>query len=219
MNKFDVAVLGIGQTGVTHVGAAKTSSYVRNIYGYEPVPARAELRGCELGITGVSDLDLILNNPAIKFVSIASPNSTHSVLAEKALKAGKAVMFANPLIWLMPSKLDTEVMSSLHKLIILHLKYRDRIFAGEIYSIGNEPDGASICGFQSHDAGSNHGFFVFYREHNAIEEAKIHAGMTFPGNAVLTRIAGNADSSVESISTNELSVKMSKNCSFAFYSY
>lgn len=97
MNKFDVAVLGIGQMGATHVGAAKASPCVKNIYGYEPDHARAELRGRELGISGVSDLDSILNNPDIKFVSIASPNGTHAGLAEKALKAGKAVMCEKPM--------------------------------------------------------------------------------------------------------------------------
>ena len=97
MNKFDVAVLGIGQMGSTHVNAAKASPYVRNIYGYEPDLTRAESRARELGIIGVSDLDSILNNPEVKFVSIASPNNTHSAFAAQALKSGKAVMCEKPM--------------------------------------------------------------------------------------------------------------------------
>ena len=33
MKKIDVAVLGLGGMGGTHVGAAKASKYVKNIYG------------------------------------------------------------------------------------------------------------------------------------------------------------------------------------------
>ena len=34
--KMDVAVLGIGKMGATHVKSAKASPYVNQIYGYEP---------------------------------------------------------------------------------------------------------------------------------------------------------------------------------------
>jgi hypothetical protein len=128
-------------------------------------------------------------------------------------------LFANPLVWLTPSKLAPELVKIYRKLIELHLEYRDRIFAGEIYAIGHEPDGTSICGFQSHDMNSNHGFFVFYRENNAAEDAKIRTAVALPEEMEITRIAGNTDSSIECISSNELKVKMSNNCSFVFYSY
>ncbi len=96
-NKIDVAVLGLGGMGGTHVGAAKASPYVRNIYGYEPDPARAALRGKELGVNATSDLDSILNNPEVKFVSIASTNNSHAELTEKSLRAGKAVLCEKPM--------------------------------------------------------------------------------------------------------------------------
>ena len=63
--KYDLAVLGLGGMGDTHVGAAKASPYVRTIYGYEPDATRAALRGKELGVKATSDLDSILNNPEI----------------------------------------------------------------------------------------------------------------------------------------------------------
>ena len=96
-NKIDVAVLGLGGMGGTHVGAAKASPYVRNIYGYEPDQARAALRGRELGISATSDLASIMNNPEIKLVYIASINEVHTGQTEMAMRAGKAVLCEKPM--------------------------------------------------------------------------------------------------------------------------
>ena len=50
MEKINLAVLGLGGMGGTHVGAAKASPYVDKIYGYEPDPVRREARAKELDI-------------------------------------------------------------------------------------------------------------------------------------------------------------------------
>ena len=97
MKKIDVAVLGLGGMGGTHVGAAKASKYVKNIYGYEPDAGRAALRGKELGVKATSDLDSILNNPEIKLIYIAAINPVHAELTIKSLRAGKAVMCEKPM--------------------------------------------------------------------------------------------------------------------------
>jgi len=96
-NKIDVAVLGLGSMGATHVGAAKVSPYVNRIIGYEPDVKRAVLRGKELAIATTSDLDLIFNNPEIKLVYIASINAVHSKQTSNALRAGKAVLCEKPM--------------------------------------------------------------------------------------------------------------------------
>ena len=94
---MDVAVLGLGAMGGTHVGAAKVSPYIRNIYGYEPDPARAAIRGKELGISATSDLASIMNNPEIKLVYIASVNEAHTEQTEMSMRAGKAVLCEKPM--------------------------------------------------------------------------------------------------------------------------
>jgi len=94
---FDAAVLGVGNMGGVHVIAAKASPYIKKIYGYEPDPIKAAQREKDLGITCTSEINSILNNQEIKFVSIASTNSTHAELAEKALRAGKAVLCEKPM--------------------------------------------------------------------------------------------------------------------------
>ena len=97
MNKINVAVLGLGEMGTTHVEAAKESPFVEKIVGYEPVSERAVLRGKELRIETTSNLDNILQDESIKLVYIAAPNEVHMELAVRSLKAGKAVLCEKPM--------------------------------------------------------------------------------------------------------------------------
>lgn len=93
---MDVAVIGLGGMGATHVGAAKESPYVNRVYGYEPDLARRNGRAGELGIVP-ADFDEILADPEIRLVCIASINSVHVEQAIRALRAGKAVMCEKPM--------------------------------------------------------------------------------------------------------------------------
>jgi predicted dehydrogenase len=96
-SKIDVAVLGLGEMGATHVKAAKDSPLIQRVLGYEPVAARAIQRGKELSVPATSELDRILRDPEIKLVYIASTNETHCELSEKSLRAGKAVLCEKPM--------------------------------------------------------------------------------------------------------------------------
>jgi len=96
-NKIDVAVIGMGAMGGTHVEAAKESPYIDKIYGYEPDPQRAAMRGKELDVIATSNLDTILDKPEITLVYIASTNDVHSEQTVKALRAGKAVLCEKPM--------------------------------------------------------------------------------------------------------------------------
>ena len=96
MEKINAAVLGLGGLGATHVKAEKDSPYVDKVYGYEPDPERRNQRAKELGIEP-ADLPEILNDPSVRFVSIAASNEAHLPLAEAALRAGKAVLCEKPM--------------------------------------------------------------------------------------------------------------------------
>ncbi len=96
MEKINAAVLGLGGMGKTHVEAAKESPYVGKGYGYEPDPERRAQRAKELGIEP-ADLPEILNDPSVRFISIAASNEAHLPLAEAALRAGKAVLCEKPM--------------------------------------------------------------------------------------------------------------------------
>jgi len=97
MNKINVAVLGLGSMGATHVRAAKESPFIEKITGYEPDAARAALRGGELGITAHNNLSEILDDKSIKLIYIAASNEAHRELAVSSLKAGKAVLCEKPM--------------------------------------------------------------------------------------------------------------------------
>ncbi len=94
--QIDVAVLGLGAMGGTHVGAAKESPYVNHIYGYEPDETRRTARAAELGVIPAT-LEEIMDNPAIRLVYIASINEVHVPQAIMALRAGKAVLCEKPM--------------------------------------------------------------------------------------------------------------------------
>jgi len=95
--KIDVAVLGLGGMGTTHVGATKASPYVNRIIGYEPDADRAVLRSKELEIETTSNLNDIINDPEIKLIYIASINGVHAEQTALALRAGKAVLCEKPM--------------------------------------------------------------------------------------------------------------------------
>lgn len=96
MEKFNAAILGLGGMGKTHVTAAIKSPYVDKVYGYEPDPQYRSERCKELNIIP-ADLDEIMADESIKFISIATPNETHIELAERAMRAGKAVLCEKPM--------------------------------------------------------------------------------------------------------------------------
>lgn len=95
--RMNLAVLGLGGMGGTHVAAAKESPWVDRIIGYEPDPERAARRGRELEIEAVHDLETIWNDPSIRLVCIASINEVHAEQAIAALRAGKAVLCEKPM--------------------------------------------------------------------------------------------------------------------------
>jgi len=97
VKKINVAVFGLGDMGATHVKAAQDSPCVASIIGYEPDKERAGQRGKELGIKATDDLESILGDPEIKFVSIAAVNEAHCDLTVRSLRAGKAVMCEKPM--------------------------------------------------------------------------------------------------------------------------
>ena len=97
MSKINVAILGLGVMGETHVNAAKESPFVEKITGYEPDAQRALLRGKDLNIETVNDINKILHDESIKLIYIAAPNEVHVEFAMRSLKSGKAVLCEKPM--------------------------------------------------------------------------------------------------------------------------
>ncbi|MFA6928809.1 MAG: Gfo/Idh/MocA family oxidoreductase [Lentisphaeria bacterium] len=96
MQKIDVAVIGLGGMGATHVEAAKSSPYVGQIYGFEPDEQRRNSRAAELGVIPAT-LEEIMANPSIRLIYIASINEMHVPQAILSLRSGKAVLCEKPM--------------------------------------------------------------------------------------------------------------------------
>ena len=94
--KIKVVIFGLGTEGKAHVEAFQKSPFVEQVYGSEPDPDFCKKRCGELGITPIS-LDEVMADPSIRLCSIAAPNQFHLPLAERSMKAGKAVLCEKPM--------------------------------------------------------------------------------------------------------------------------
>lgn len=92
-------------------------------------------------------------------------------------------LFANPLLWFAPSQIPAADRKRYRKIMELHRAIREPLFSGEIFPLGDEPDGKHIAGFYS-----TSGFAVFYRGLHAVKSRK-----TFPAlkDWICETIGGN----------------------------
>ena len=87
-------------------------------------------------------------------------------------------MFANPLLWFAPSRVRPEDRPAIRNVMEIHKKYRDGIFAGEIYPVGEEPSGKAFTGLLSRNDETGKAYLILYREAGAVEE---NAEIALPG--------------------------------------
>lgn len=81
-------------------------------------------------------------------------------------------MFASPLAWCEVSKLDNYAIECLKVMIALYNHHKDDINKGDVFPIGNRPDGHSFTGFQSHNHAEGTGYLLMFRENNNDETFK-----------------------------------------------
>ena len=93
----NVAVLGAGFMGSTHARALATlpNVTVAGIYGQSET--RAQPLADELGTAWTTDLDSLINDPAIDAIDICLPGPQHRETTERAIAAGKHVLLEKPI--------------------------------------------------------------------------------------------------------------------------
>lgn len=96
MERFNAAVIGAGGMGKVHVDAALASPYVKELYVVDPDPERIKLWQGESRLKSAS-MEQILNDPSVRFVTVATPNHLHLEHAGAAMKCGKAVLCEKPM--------------------------------------------------------------------------------------------------------------------------
>lgn len=127
-------------------------------------------------------------------------------------------MFANPLLWFAPSTIDKESASHYKKIMDIHLRWRREIFNGEIFPVGDRPDGRSFCGFQSHDFENKSGFLIIFRELASVNGKAIINLDFLPENIRWEKIYGNA-ADIEQYERNTVAIKINNAPDFAIFKY
>ena len=119
MSKIQYALIGFG--GIAENRIAK-EGFARDKARFDASPAEYELLGaCDvnparreaaeaLGLFWYPDVDALLADPKVDAIYIATNNTTHAPLAEKALRAGKHVLLEKPLA---PTVAEAESVSKL----------------------------------------------------------------------------------------------------------
>ena len=99
---FNVALIGAGYWGEKYIQKLQNLSKKKKmklktvvVNSLESVRKNTEKYG-DLGIVFTSNLDVVLKDPDIKGVIIASPDNTHHELTEKCLEANKDVLVEKP---------------------------------------------------------------------------------------------------------------------------
>lgn len=99
---FNVALIGAGYWGEKYIQKLQNLSEKKKmklktvvVNSLESVRKNTEKYG-DLGIVFTSNLDVVLKDPDIKGVIIASPDNTHHELTEKCLEANKDVLVEKP---------------------------------------------------------------------------------------------------------------------------
>ncbi len=126
-------------------------------------------------------------------------------------------LFANPLLWFAPSRLSEGLRARIKDMMELHMQYRDRIFAGEIFPVGAEPDGTAITGFQSHNFENGTGMAVFYRELGSSADSAELKLNYLPEKSDWRCIRGNAEVMVKE--PGKIAVRISDRPGFAVFTY
>jgi hypothetical protein len=128
-------------------------------------------------------------------------------------------LFAQPLFWLSPSKLDPKIQAIYRDVLRMHLEHRDGIFSGEIFPVGNKPDGASITGFQSHHFKDGSGFLILYRELKAPAIGKVKIHFALDAHLVLTSLSDDSGVIEKCAGQETVEVSLAAPGSFRFFKY
>lgn len=123
-------------------------------------------------------------------------------------------MFSNPLIWLAPSQLPDDTKKIFRMMIDLHLKYRTQIFEGEIYPIGDEPNGSVMSGFISINPAGSNGFILVFRELNGPESAVWDIPCIKNRSLKITELASNTEGEITVLESGKFQVQLAAKATY-----
>ena len=90
-------LFGAGRIGRVHAASLATHPRTELAVVYDPIEAAAGDVAAQYGAVPTQDAEMILGDPGIDAVVIASPTATHVDLLTAAVRAGKAVLCEKPI--------------------------------------------------------------------------------------------------------------------------
>lgn len=121
-----------------------------------------------------------------------------------------SVMLTNPLFWMETQFLSERNRAKLKNIISIWKKYRGELVSGDVYPIGDEPDGFSTTGFVCDLGQEKH--LILFRECTEAKDASF--GLDFEINEA-TLIASNTETTYE-LSKKAIKVSFGKKRSYVW---
>jgi UDP-N-acetylglucosamine 3-dehydrogenase len=94
---IQIGLLGAGFMGSTHARALAAIDDVEIVGIYGQSEKRAKPLADELGTTWTTDLERLIDNPAVEAIDICLPGPQHRTVTEMAIAAGKHVLLEKPI--------------------------------------------------------------------------------------------------------------------------
>jgi len=124
-----------------------------------------------------------------------------------------SVMFANPLGWFEISNLPENYRESVGKLVAIWKKERSQLFSGQIFPIGDAPDGNAWTGFASVPRNDGPAYLLLFRELNSSPTWSIDLNLFPASKRKVNILAGKGDAHVEG---NKLTVSIPEKLQYLF---
>ena len=127
-------------------------------------------------------------------------------------------MFAQPLAWFEGTGLPAEAFST-SKLIKTYRQHNTKIHSGQIFPIGDEPDGKVWTGFQS-ILNEKEGYILVFREDNTDAKKAVKTGLPVGKKVVFSPIAGNGKEFESTVlEDGKVAFELTQKNSFSLYFY
>ncbi|OGV76062.1 MAG: hypothetical protein A3K19_02365 [Lentisphaerae bacterium RIFOXYB12_FULL_65_16] len=151
---------------------------------------------------------------ADKFERGYKPDDVHDPRRYGLAYCAAISLFGAPLLWLQPSRVKPEVVEAYSQVMALHRAHRDRIVAGDVFPVGDEPNGTSITGFAS--VTKSGGYVVVYREVTPHSRTTIR--IPFAKNGRVRLLLSNTETSA-TLTKGVLHVRLKQPRSFGLYQW
>lgn len=131
------------------------------------------------------------------------------------------VMFALPLAWFEMGGLSETYKEQLKSIIGPYKQHRAKLMEGNVYPIGDTPDGLSWTGFASVLPGAGYGYVLIFREWNSSDRHSFKLDALQPGRYGFERLSGSGEASFEAVidASREIVLSLPRRQSYAWYRF